>query len=289
MTTEIVKISDDAFYSDGANYWAEIPATVDGMLGGFGFISQTDIKGSKMLLKQLFNSKTPPGRKYALDCGAGIGRISKFLLTDLFDKVDLVEQNAAFLQQAKKYLVPKIEKVGEFYSVGLQNFQPEARKYDVIWVQWVIGHLTDGDLINFFISCRSGLKANGAIVVKENITSTDEVELDRQDSSVTRPVALLRKIFDKAGLECYRQSKQTNFPKELYSVYMFVLKPKQTDYICTNEPEVSDEDVQSKPENKDTRDSHSDDLENVYNVIKENENCNFQTLHDNTEVPHPED
>ncbi|KAJ8983419.1 hypothetical protein NQ317_005884 [Molorchus minor] len=60
MNADISNKSDEVFYSDGANYWSEIPATVDGMLGGFGFISQTDIKGSKMFLKQLFNSKNPP-------------------------------------------------------------------------------------------------------------------------------------------------------------------------------------------------------------------------------------
>lgn len=42
------------FYSAAAKYWDRIPPTVDGMLGGFGFISQTDIKGSTIFLKSLF-------------------------------------------------------------------------------------------------------------------------------------------------------------------------------------------------------------------------------------------
>lgn len=42
------------FYTDAAKYWDKIPATVDGMLGGFGFISQTDIEGSQNFLKSLF-------------------------------------------------------------------------------------------------------------------------------------------------------------------------------------------------------------------------------------------
>ncbi|XP_018569308.1 N-terminal Xaa-Pro-Lys N-methyltransferase 1 [Anoplophora glabripennis] len=234
MTAEIFEKSDEKFYNDGANYWSEIPATVDGMLGGFGFVSQIDIKDSKMLLKHLFNSKVPPDRQYALDCGAGIGRITKFLLTDLFEKVDLVEQNPVFLEQAKNYMGNKISKVINFYPEGLQHFHPQPMKYDVIWIQWVLGHLTDNDLINFLLSCQDGLRPNGVIIVKENITSTDDIEMDRQDSSVTRPMWLFRRIFDKANLECYRQVKQRNFPKGLYSVYMFVLKPRKENSL---EPE----------------------------------------------------
>nr|XP_023026742.1 N-terminal Xaa-Pro-Lys N-methyltransferase 1 [Leptinotarsa decemlineata] len=218
--------SNDNFYSHGANYWSVVPATIDGMLGGFGFVSQTDIKGSKLLLKQIFNSKNPPGRQNALDCGAGIGRITKFLLTDMFDKVDMVEQNPVFLEQAKHYLGPKRSKVDSFYSTGLQDFQPASGKYDVIWIQWVLGHLTDEDLIQFLKSCQNGLKLNGVIVVKENITSSDECEMDSQDYSVTRPMHLFQEIFDKAGLDCYRKSKQLHFPRGLYSVYMFALRPK---------------------------------------------------------------
>ena len=42
------------FYEHAAKYWDQIPPTVDGMLGGFGFISQKDIFGSKQFLKKLF-------------------------------------------------------------------------------------------------------------------------------------------------------------------------------------------------------------------------------------------
>lgn len=79
---------------------------------------------------------------------------------------------------------------------------------------------------SIIISFRDGLKENGVIIVKENITSADELELDKQDSSVTRSMKMFKQIFDRANLECYRVVKQQNFPKGLYSVYTFVLKPK---------------------------------------------------------------
>ncbi|XP_044268523.1 N-terminal Xaa-Pro-Lys N-methyltransferase 1 isoform X1 [Tribolium madens] len=228
MDVSGASVDDETFYSNAVQYWSEIPPTIDGMLGGFGHISQTDIRDSKLLLKQLFNSKEPPGREYALDCGAGIGRITKHLLCDFFDNVDLVEQNPKFLSQAEQYLGVKLqEKIRNYYSVGLQSFKPETGKYDVIWCQWVLGHLTDLDLVTFLESCQSGLKLNGVIIIKENISSSDEIDKDERDSSVTRPLSLYREIFTKAGLDCYRQVKQRNFPKGLYTVYMFILRPQK--------------------------------------------------------------
>ncbi|CAG9771760.1 unnamed protein product [Ceutorhynchus assimilis] len=218
----------ESFYQDAAKYWSDIPATVNGMLGGFGSISSTDIQGSKQLLKQLFKSKFPPGREYALDCGAGIGRVTKFLLTDLFDKVDMVEQNPIFLEKARNYLGTNLldKKIGKMFPIGLQDFIPEPCQYDVIWAQWVLGHLTDDDFVKFFINCQTGLKPNGVIIAKENVTFTEEIVVDEKDSSVTRPMGLLKELFSKAGLHIYRLSKQTNFPKGLFTVYMFVLKPE---------------------------------------------------------------
>ena len=37
---------------------------------------------------------------------------------------------------------------------GLQNFTPSQEAYDVIWIQWVLGHLTDDDLVAFLKRCQ---------------------------------------------------------------------------------------------------------------------------------------
>ena len=51
-----------------------------------------------------------------VDCGAGIGRITKHMLSHLFHKVDLVDQNQGFLDQAKIELkvCQDVDKVKEF-------------------------------------------------------------------------------------------------------------------------------------------------------------------------------
>lgn len=41
-------------YSEAISYWNKVPPTVNGMLGGFGFISSVDIQGSEQFLKSIF-------------------------------------------------------------------------------------------------------------------------------------------------------------------------------------------------------------------------------------------
>ncbi|XP_011633660.1 N-terminal Xaa-Pro-Lys N-methyltransferase 1 [Pogonomyrmex barbatus] len=214
------------FYTAAAKYWDCIPPTIDGMLGGFGFISQIDIKGSTFFLKSLFQLENPPSKAFALDCGAGIGRITKNLLIKFFKHIDLVEQNPKFLEVAKISLENYSSKINQYYPIGLQNFCPTTNKYDLIWCQWVLGHLQDDDLLEFFRKCALGLKNNGVLVVKENITSSNNLEVDKKDSSVTRPMESLQFLFDKADLVCIKQQQQTKFPRGLYPVYMFALRPK---------------------------------------------------------------
>lgn len=59
-------------HQDARDYWQSIDADVNGMLGGFPYISKVDLQGSKNFLAKLGvwgkgNSKV--GR--AVDCGAG--------------------------------------------------------------------------------------------------------------------------------------------------------------------------------------------------------------------------
>lgn len=224
---------DDDYYNKAAKHWEQVDPTIDGMLGGFGKISHLDIDGSSKFLKNLLKSNSTQTCR-ALDCGAGIGRISKHLLSRHFQAVDLVEQDRHFLDKARVYLKDNA-KVENMFCVGLQNFTPKPKTYDIIWCQWVLGHLKDQDLIDFFGRCVAGLKPGGFIVVKENVTSSGEVESDDEDSSVTRPPDLLRQIFVHANLELCKEMKQNKFPKELYDVHMFALREKDPKSVPSKE------------------------------------------------------
>jgi protein N-terminal methyltransferase len=75
-----------------------------------------------------------------VDCGAGIGRISKHLLLKNFENIEMVDVNSNFIEKAKEYLGPDdAKRVNEFHCCGLENFNPNGKKYDCIWIQWVAG------------------------------------------------------------------------------------------------------------------------------------------------------
>ena len=63
-------------------------------------------------------------------------------------------------------------------------------------------------------------------MVKENITSSGEVEMDDIDSSVTRPDGRFHYIFDASNLEVIRELPQKKFPQDLYNVKMYAMRPK---------------------------------------------------------------
>ena len=76
-------------------------ATDDGVLGSYGFLNDLDINDSEKLIDELMEKgvlkndlaigfiyiSTPYKFSYFIDCGAGIGRITKNLLSKKFKTV----------------------------------------------------------------------------------------------------------------------------------------------------------------------------------------------------------
>lgn len=102
----------------------------------------------------------------------------------IFQEVDMLEQNQGFLDKAREFV--QSDKLKNLYCNGMQNFQFEKdRLYDLIWIQWVTGHLTDEHFVEFFKKCRQAITPNGLIILKENNTQNGFI-VDKIDSSVTR-------------------------------------------------------------------------------------------------------
>ena len=80
--------------------------------------------------------------------------------------------------------------VGKIFNVGLEDWSPDFgdSKYDLIWNQWCLGHLTDTQLKIYLEKSQKVLKENGLIIVKENLSTSGEDLFDELDSSVTRYV-----------------------------------------------------------------------------------------------------
>ncbi|KAJ3275536.1 hypothetical protein HDV01_000363 [Terramyces sp. JEL0728] len=211
------------WYTDAKKYWDSVPSDVQGMLGGYGSLTDIDARGSTRFIGEFFEKKLLKNNR-ACDCGAGIGRVSKSFLLQHFDAVDLVEQTEKFLEQAKIDFTDagQADRVERYIPLGLQDFTPEQGRYDLIWCQWVLSHLTDKDLIAFFKRCKESL-SGGYICVKENVCKAG-VEYDELDSSCTRSEYIWRGLFETAGLIIVKEAKQNAFPESLYEVKMFLLK-----------------------------------------------------------------
>ncbi|KAK8022309.1 hypothetical protein PG993_013076 [Apiospora rasikravindrae] len=223
---------------DQLSYWSGISADVNGMLGGFPNISTVDLRGSRAFLVKLGIGKTKGLQKVErmLEGGAGIGRITKGLLFDISQTVDVVEPIAKFTDE-----LSQTPGVGQIYNMGLEEWPPSTsttteddssspQKYNLIWLQWCLGHLTDTQLVAFLRRCRDVLVSSSesspapAIVVKENNTTTDADLFDDLDSSVTRTDDKYRALFREAGLRLVRTELQNGLPKGLYPVRMYALK-----------------------------------------------------------------
>jgi len=160
----------------------------------------------------------------ALDCGSGIGRVTKRLLLPLFQTVDMVDISQSFIDEARNFLGPDSSRVEQFIRSSLHNFVPEKGRYDAIWCQWVLGQLTEDDLIAFFRRCKTGLTDNGVLFVKENMGSSDHPVFDETDRAWTRPRSVWLDLIDRAGLKVVKEEKQPSFPKDLYEVRMFAIQ-----------------------------------------------------------------
>ena len=159
----------------------------------------------------------------AVDCGSGIGRVTKAILLRLFQQVDMVDVNASFLEEAPRYIGAESSRVDRYICSSLHEFVPEPGRYDVIWCQWVLGHLRDDDLVRFFRRCKIGLTERGMIFIKENMGSSGVSAFDEKDSAWTRPRHTWLELIHKAGLTVVKEEKQKSFPKVLYAVHMFAV------------------------------------------------------------------
>ncbi|KAL1611811.1 hypothetical protein SLS60_000031 [Paraconiothyrium brasiliense] len=240
-------------HAQSIEYWNSVSADAAGMLGGYPQTSRIDLQSSSNFLTKLRRAKSTLPAKQSLppldrvaDCGAGVGRITKEFLLKVSRRVDVVEPVKKFTDELVQSLgsgewggdgdagaAAGRGQVGEVINLGLQDWVPEQGAYDAIWNQWCLGHLTDVQLVAYLERCKVGLRKEedgrqSWIVVKENL-STDlkgKDIYDEEDSSVTRSDEKFRQLFKEAGLEIVATELQKGFPKELFPVRIYALKPE---------------------------------------------------------------
>lgn len=218
------------------DYWSSKPSTSSemlGMLGTYPWYTRIELQGSKNFLtkvRRLVPSLSGTDKfKLGVDCGAGVGRVTEGFLSHVCEVVDAVEPVKKFTQVLKDSKLKQDGVFGDIYTVGLEGWYPQ-KKYDLIWTQWCVGHLTDAQLIEYIVRCRSALTESGLVVLKENLSTDAQNQdmYDEEDSSVTRTDAKFRQIFAAAGMDVIKSEIQTGFPKQfkLLPVKSYALRPK---------------------------------------------------------------
>ncbi|KAF9535299.1 AdoMet dependent proline di-methyltransferase-domain-containing protein [Crepidotus variabilis] len=286
---------------DGIEYWKTQPASLDGVLGGYGTgsLPRIDALGSRLFLLNLYPElstlqssfkplyKPLQRRTRALDVGAGIGRVTADVLLHLVSDVILVEpvepfikealqrarnsasespegdatkvswpglasrtKSVTLLQETLQAFLPLLPHRAEVFHdrVGYQITNPASDiisaaiagtggvRYDIIWCQWCLGHLSNPDLVAFLKRCKEALnqedevgRKRSLIGVKENLcydgANGEPLEIfDEEDSSLTRSDAAWKKLFNDAGLRLVREQIQEGLPEGIYVVKMYALR-----------------------------------------------------------------
>lgn len=198
-------------------YWTEAPPTIDGVLGGLERVHELDIRESREFLESL----KFVGRERALDCGAGIGRISKHLLCPLFRTTDVLEPSRHLFDRAKVELMTSA--VGEFLNESVEKIV-FRHSYDVIAIQWVAAYLSDLDLSSFLARAKGALNTNGVIFLKDNVAAGTGHVVHDEDGSQTRSDEHYADIFAQSGLKCVRKRLQRQWPADLFKARMYALR-----------------------------------------------------------------
>ena len=219
--------------TDAIEYWNSISPTVSGMLGGYPQISYIDLRGSTNFLAKLRRQHgSAPGQgilSRGADCGAGIGRVTAGFLSKVCEVIDIVEPIQKFAEEVKKAEMTGSGKIGKTYVMGLENWEPDG-KYDLMWNQWCLGHLTDKQLVAYLERCKKAIVEAGWIVVKENMSTAwnGEDMFDEMDSTMTRTDGKFRELFKEAGLRIVKSELQAAFPRSLLPVRFYALQPEQS-------------------------------------------------------------
>jgi len=226
------ELQSGKWYDKSTQYWNVQSPTVDGVLGGFSSVDPADVRESSKFIEDAGKLRAGMGcemrRERALDGGAGIGRVTKHLLSNFFGKVDLLEGNKKLLETAPGFLAEKHSHLGDMFNSKLQDFVPKEGLYDCIWAQWCMMFLTDADFIHLLKHFATGLRPGGLIFIKENVLDKDSAELvkDEADNSVARSLGLMEHIFEQAGLKVVLKQHQQEWAANMVPVMMYALVPR---------------------------------------------------------------
>lgn len=212
---------ESGWYGKALKYWENTSADMSGVLGGLDELHKCDVPETLAFFDLSFEKDHQ--RTRALDCAAGIGRVTKHVLAPRYETVDVLEPVPHMLAQARVEL--KDCHIGEYILGSMQTVSLRDNDYDLIMIQWAAIYLTDQDFVKFFAACGRALRPHGYVVLKENCFLNDKFLVDKDDSSLTRGDAHYKRLFKAAGLVIKAEAYQRNWPDDVIPVKMYALQP----------------------------------------------------------------
>lgn len=221
---DVAKYYGDTFYFTGADFWRKQEKTNSGMLDGYTYTHDADIKFSQAVLERQIKGHNL-GNQRCAEFGAGIGRVTKNLLIQNFKEIDLIDPVKEFLEVAQKDFGDSV--ILHLHPIGAQDWKA-VDKYDCFWIQWTLMYLTDDDTVKLLKDCKSHLKRYGKIFVKENgFPNDDDKSLaywNPDDHSFARSHESYLELFKKAGVTVIEDLIQPDWDEDLLPLYVFVLR-----------------------------------------------------------------
>lgn len=215
----------EEWYGKSLEYWNKSDPSINGVLGGFPEVHEIDIQGTHNFILRFQKNPTVSDGTFALDCGAGIGRVTEALLSKIYTTTDLIEPCPHLIEEAKRRI--PAERLGTCYLESLEKMSLLESRYDLILVQWVAIYFTDVDFVDFFARCKKALRQdnpNAIIIFKDNVASTEKFIFDRTDSSIIRTDSQYVALWDAAGLTQVDYALQEPWPQKLLPTWMIALK-----------------------------------------------------------------
>ena len=203
------------WYKKREKYWSSVEPNLTSVLGN-EIIQLPDVKCSCELLNGLILSKQL-NPKSCLDCAAGIGRVTEYVLSNFFSEIDLFEKDKVFLEKCKQKFIGN-DKVKNIYESSLEKFQFE-KKYDLIWIQWCLENLEDEDLLPFLKKCYDNIKDDGIIIVKENLYNIDEEEENEEEEEKKEKNNKKNEIKDEKNNNYECKYSEADFSKQRPDVF----------------------------------------------------------------------
>ncbi|KAF4633370.1 hypothetical protein G7Y89_g4744 [Cudoniella acicularis] len=225
--SEAEKQRPDSFINkdDGRQFWQSRDADEDSMIGISSVLpslSKVDLEGSRSFLAKLGigSDHGLHAIGYALEGGAGIGRFTRSVLLNVAEQVDVIEPIDKFTENLKG-----VDGIRNIFNFGLEEWHPaQGVKYDLIWNQGCICHLTDAQVVQYLNKCKATLKSKDSlIIIKENLSIRGVDVFDSVDSTVTRENRKFLSLFQQAGLRLVEAENQSGLPGTFLPVKMYAL------------------------------------------------------------------